>query len=775
MSTHRLTVVILFIFFLTACQPAPNPVYVGSWQYTNLRLLGAANSPDPSIDLIAVYTRSRGLEEQIRLDLLDLSDQPTYDLYLAIDTQPGGATWLPINAKSALDWDTLVIIPASGQIQAYAPPSISYSGSLDHVSTRHNMAARIVRDPQLDMLTISLSHDALGITLAGYSLQVFITPAGSIDLMDSLGPARSDGLPPPPARVLFAFWNSLPAYSPAQALRRWDGAHTGPLGDRHGLSNLLRAARGSDTPLVLLDLNQPTSLSALDYVGGVNLVKDMIASNLLSLPETLPQPTELLPLPDWARQRAITESRQIGLDFGVPASPFLYATPEEVPSLDPARLIFAPYSTAEAVPQPVTVERWRDKILVPIPQPELAADLPQQATLDGPSPDVRRALVQSALAAQIGGSPERAPILMLGGDLPLTTWGNPRIARITFHYLEVHPWMQALFAHDLLALRPSSQAPALTPSFSSPSFILEKLKASPPNFITAAAWQAYLALLAPLAPAPQGLENLRAGYLGQVEPLLAAARWANTPDPEATCAIDLDRDGQPECILASENFFAIFEIESGALIYLFALTENGPHQLIGPSSQFLTGASQPSEWDLSRGLTSDPEVIPGAFAGPGGPYQAALNNGSLTFTSPDGFTKTYRLTPSGLRLEYRTSIPVLAQLPLALDPWVRFSPGWSDRYYGQATPQGWSWELLPATPESGIQAALPLADTKPLRVEINSSATLSTRSFIESQPYLSTPEDPNRDYPAGHFLPFPMAVVEFSSPGDFSVEIQVVP
>ena len=775
MSTHRANAVILFIFFLTACQPAPNPVYVGPWQYANLRALDAANSPDPSIDLIAVYTRSRGLEEQIRLDFLDLSDQPSYDLYLAFDTQPGGATWLPFNVNSALEWDTLVVIPASGPIQAYAPPSTSNPGSLARLPTRYNTATRIVRDPLLDMLTISLNRASLGVTPAGYSLQVFITPAGSIDLMDSLGPIRSDDFPPLPARVLFAFWNSLPAYSPAQALRRWDGAHTGPLGDRHGLSNLLRAARSSGTPLVLLDLKLPTSLSALDYVGGLDLVKGMIASGLLSLPETLPRPTELLPLPDWPRQRALAESRQTGLDFGFPASLFLYATPEQAPPFDPARVIFAPYSTGEGVPHPVTVGRWRDKLLVPIPQPELAADLPQQATLDGPSLDVRRALVQTALAAQTGYSAERAPILVLGGDLPSTTWGNPRIARITFHYLEVHPWMQALFAHDLLALRPSPQAPGLTPSSSSPSFILEKLNASPSNFLTAAAWQAYLALLAPLAPAPQGLENLRATYLGQVEPLLAAARWADSPNPEATCAVDLDQDGRPECILASENFFAVFEIESGALTYLFALTESGPHQLIGPSSQFLTGASQPTEWDLSRGLAADPEVIPGAFAGPGGPYQAALDSGSLTFTSLDGFSKTYRLTPSGLRLEYRTSIPVLAQLPLALDPWVRFSPGWSDRYHGQAIPQGWTWELLPATLASGIQAAPPLTGTRTLHVEINSSAPLSTRSFVESKPYLSIPEDPNRDYPAGHFLPFPMAVVEFSSPGDFSVEIQVVP
>jgi hypothetical protein len=260
-----------------------------------------------------------------------------------------------------------------------------------------------------------------------------------------------------------------------------------------------------------------------------------------------------------------------------------------------------------------------------------------------------------------------------------------------------------------------------------------------------------------------------------VEPILAAARWADQPASETICEVDLDQDGQPECILASENLFAVFEIDSGALTYLFALTENGPHQLIGPSSQFLTGASQPSEWDLSRGLAADPEVIPGAFAGPGGPYQVALDSDSLTFTSLDGFSKSYRLTPSGVRLEYHSSVPVQAQLPLALDPWVRFSPGWSDRYHGQAIPQGWSWELSPATPVSGIQAAPPLAGTRTLHVEIHSSAPLSTHSFLESQPYLSIPEDPNRDYPAGHFLPFPLALVDFSSPGDFSVEIEVIP
>ena len=46
------------------------------------------------------------------------------------------------------------------------------------------------------------------------------------------------------------FWNTLPSATPAQTLRRWDGAHTGPMGGKHGLSVLLQAAASQGVPLV---------------------------------------------------------------------------------------------------------------------------------------------------------------------------------------------------------------------------------------------------------------------------------------------------------------------------------------------------------------------------------------------------------------------------------------------------------------------------------------------------------------------------------------------
>ena len=107
------------------------------------------------------------------------------------------------------------------------------------------------------------------------SFQAFSAPAGDSAIADSMAAFSLEGRPPARARTLLAFWNTLPAYSPAQALRRSDGAHTGPLGGRHGLGNLLKAARDYQAPVALLDLKTISSLSALDFLDQVQPLKEM--------------------------------------------------------------------------------------------------------------------------------------------------------------------------------------------------------------------------------------------------------------------------------------------------------------------------------------------------------------------------------------------------------------------------------------------------------------------------------------------------------------------
>ncbi len=351
------------------------------WVQADLRLLDPPDAQLPSQDIVAAYTRTidKGKfapfgkfinidvdqEIQVRLDFLDIAIQNQSDVYLAFDHQPGGVFQWPWGSDTQIAWDTLVLLPASGQIQAWNI----------HQQDANNTTIRAFRNPVLDTLEVHLDASGLPGSNTGFKLQIMTTPAGEKNAADQLTPFHSKDYPPKPAQVLFAFWNTLPAYTPAQALRRWDGAHTGPLGGRHGLYNLLRTARSHKIPLALLDLKSPSSLSALDYVDGVQLVQKMAQEGLLILPDTVPilpdiTPTTLTPSADFLAQ--LTKmNRQISQDFGLTTSQFIYSpiTPG-VPAHHP--VIFTnlpqPIDAIDSPPGIISPLRWRDKVVIHIPE-----------------------------------------------------------------------------------------------------------------------------------------------------------------------------------------------------------------------------------------------------------------------------------------------------------------------------------------------------------------------------------------------------------------------
>ncbi|NMC77848.1 MAG: hypothetical protein GYA59_00685 [Chloroflexi bacterium] len=55
------------------------------------------------------------------------------------------------------------------------------------------------------------------------------------------------------------------------------------------------------------------------------------------------------------------------------------------------------------------------------------------------------------------------------------------------------------------------------------------------------------------------------------------------------------------------------------------------------------------------------------------------------------------------------------------------------------------------------------------QIEIT-GASEQTRAYFDSLPWIHSPEDPDRDYPPGHYLSFPLAVIEIHSQGSFQVE-----
>jgi len=719
-------VAVYTVLLLGACTAADEAALLAPWTPASLSLLDLDDAPLPAADILAVYLRQQDDRIQIRLDLLEPGMFNAADFYLAFDTCPGGAAELPIHSRAGMDWDFLLSVPARGSIQ------------LQQSNGAERAAAGVLvwRDPQVETLLIDLNRQALtacpGSADLGFNpgyrirAQAFAAQPGEARVLDQSGIASLGAIPLRAANALLAFWNVYPAYSPATALRRWDGAHTGPLGSRHGLYNLLRSARAARLPVILLDLNSPAQLSALDYAGGLELAREMQSAGLLVLPE----------VPAAAGQTA-----------GQPA--FL------------------------------STERWEAHKTIPLARPAAGTT---QANWNGLELDLKRQLIQSAVRQNAAAATLSLEYVPLGGELPLSGWGDPRSARAALRWLKSHPWVRLLDAHSLQAARffpappqgegangaDRSLSEGLDPA------LLSALQRMPANPLSLAAWQAYAALSAPVFPQPAELPDLRKIYAGQVWSIIEAAEWAQAPHPIAGCEVDPDRDGAPECVLASETVYAQIEIETASLTFLFGFATDSPaanpssqsaHQMIGPSSQFISGLSDAATWDLHAGLSADPAVIPGAFGGPGHGFEVTRLDESLVLNDLQaGLRKIFRLESGGILLRIERDHPAhsdqkwTAEIPLALDPWQRFTPGWANRYQGRPTVYSYEWALRDGP-----------------AIRVRSNLGLKAVDFHASQMLFSAPEDPNREPPGGYYLPFPLALVEAVEPDWIEILLQPTP
>jgi hypothetical protein len=533
------------------------------------------------------------------------------------------------------------------------------------------------------------------------------------------------------------------------------------LGERHGLKHLLDASRRSQIPLTLLDLKTPASLSALDALGKMQQIAEMQHQGLLILPDTLPE-NYFGVLPEWILQQAIYIGRQISLAFGFKSSSqFVYApfASDYLPTDYELTFLRTSLHTDEALPTTQIVRGNDDQRLLPIP---LAGETIPQATDQGLPIELRRFLLHSGLSPG-----NERQIAILGGDLPQSTWGDPRAVQATLEYIAHHPWMKVLNEKELLAQQICEDCPALQ-QHSSATFdhpVVKALQQAPENSITDLALQMFLDLSVPAVTFEvEELAALRANYLGEIGNLLTAAKWEQTrtnlesttrDDITIDCSQDTDFDTQTECILANENFFALLDPEGGRLSYLFTRGPEEVSQLLGPSSQFIVGLSDLRTWDLTAGSFADPSNIPGAFSVPWEIHQVEIMENGIRF-STQGVEKIFQLTINGLRVEIHGEGVQTYQIPLAVAPEMRFQPGWMGQYEETKIPQGFIWGIADGP-----------------KVEIRSSGEISSHKFQDSQLLLGKPEDPDFGYPPGHFIPFPMVILDLSAQSELWVEFSL--
>jgi len=681
---------------LTASCGAAPPLANPPWAYADLRRLDAAgDTASPATDLLAVYTRLTGYDLQIRLDLLDLTqaDDAHYEIRL----------WDDANyAQTPLT----IQIPSQGMIRLVQPPGVS-----------SRMQARLVRDPALDTVTLSLNRYYIG---ERYAFEIYTYPATSSSPADKALDIRFDN-PSPQAQapLLLAFTDTFPATTPAQALRRWDGAHTGPTGERHGLRQVLDNARRFQVPVALLDLKTTPNLAALDFLGVTEKIRQMAQEGLLLLPDVAyGDPSDI----------SLHFSRRAATGFGLPLSPFIYAAA--------SRLV--PGASAQFVSLPDTSHISRSASTRLIPIPVQGEDM--QATLDGPSLAIRSALVNAALSS------DPTDLVVVGGSLPASTWSQADRAAATFAWLAAHPWIHALDGNDLMTFPIGADDQPATPITTS-STNLALSTSFIDNAIGDSAWLTFFMLTAPNDD--ELLAELKGKYINQLSVLRDASEWAENPTSKTLC-------NSQHCLLSNERFFAFIATDGARLTHLFYLDDTGPHQLIAPSSQFAVGLSDPSTWQSGLDEAADPSVVPGAFFDDQGswmPYTQVLSASIITLTSADNSRiKSFQLREDGLVVRYQVRGYVRTRIPLVVDPQAFFSG--PSEYRAILAPGSWTWGQV-----DGIQ------------LQVRTDASFSAQGFTVSRPFLSQSENPNIDYPPGHYYPFPLSIVDIRAYGDFNVEI----
>lgn len=676
------------------------PSSAAVWHYADLRVLDPVDAPNAASDLIAAYVRLSKQDLEIRLDLLDYTQLSGVDYSVTIQF-PGGKTWI-------------VSAPHDGQ------PTLTSPGF-----TAPGIQPRVIHDLEMDAVTVRLNRALIPYPLKNAQISASAGLNGSV--VDEVTAFSFSSSPPARAPLLLVFWNVLPAATPVQALRRWDGAHSGPLGQRHGLSILLAASQQYDVPLALLDLKTSSSLRALKLLAPDLDVAGMEKRGELILPLTGRGDPG-------ASAISLAYSQQAALANG-------YFAPDLIYGMIPMDEAVRHEAAFARLPDPTHLALWQGSLLIPMPSehadPELTpSGLPLQAKIE---------LLQTALSANA------ADLVVWGGSLPASTWGDSQMAAIMVRWLADHPWVQVMRMADLAQLTPVilsefncdnllCSTDLLSADAATRSELREAIRQMRAGSLKDEAWQAYMTLTTPTSNTD--LVKMQSAALEQIYYYIAADVWQQNPREVSDCSSDLDGDGQVECMLASPTWFNVIELDGGRLAFSAVMTSDGLQQVIAPSSQRLIGQGDPSEWRMERGPAADPLVMPGAMADgtfPWVSYEPGALEGEIQLRSPDGMVqKSVRIDDETLILS-SSSEPFL--VPLILSDASQIS----------------SHPVISGVTASGFSVFVADALTIDLSADM-----LSVASSYDSLAVLNQREDPNASYPSGHYLPFPLIRVEAS-------------
>jgi hypothetical protein len=737
------------------------------WKYSDLKLIDAADAVEPDQDLIAAYSRIDDHNLQLRMDFLELGKYLGKDIYIPIDTNPGGDTQILSDDKSRLvsdiKWDYLIKMTKTAGIELVD----------NHYKILNASQLYVVYDRDQDRIVIGVTSSNLPTISGQTKFQVIITSPGTSKIADKSKLFSIDTPSPARVKVLFAFWKTFSSDTPAQTLRSWEGAHTGPISSRHGLKYLLDVAERTDATVFLLDLLTPENISALDYLNAIPQIRKLSDRGILGLPDI------------YMYEEVGKSQTSLATTYDIDTRYHQGVYPDWIINNDLNNIDMRSNSNFYLLLNNVDYKYngkidFGDNDYAQYTRNQFDCDLlPTNQVSDIPTGNLSLNCKRLFLSSAYVRSPSP---LVLGGDFTKSILGDPLISTEVFSYIAAHPWIQVVTIQDLatsgdlLSGIPLPAQDSLTTkehdveqsvvatddrSSTIQTEVYTALLKSPRNQLTDLAWQVYDSLLEPGSPE---LVSLRENYIGQIGEILAAANWAKAPTNIHSCQLDLDYDDVNECILANDHIFTVIEPDGGYIPFVFSTDDHGIHQVIGPTWEFMTGFSDPSSWDIGLGVRADSDQILGAL-------QDNFNNWNSYFINIEdevirlydvdmAMRKSVYIYPDKIRIDILSTEPsqITPYIPLVIDPWHRFTPHWGDSYTGAEDSSGFRWGIIHGE-----------------MVGIFSTPPVTSFTFNATRKALAFPEDPNFDYSRGHYLPYPMALVELTSPDNISVDIVLNP
>ena len=668
-----------------------------TWHEGFLRLVDPADAPNPGSDIIAISSHQLQDSLLFRVDFLGTPD-PSINLQVSLSEFPG--------QNAGLEVDDF---------------SFSYQPGKEFVVYRQEQSS----DIEVSLLETGDDWLIFGIEGPGLLPKPFAKVFTSTDSeildetswMDLQKTAR-------PTYLFISFYNTLQTGTPAQTLRSWDGAHTGPNGSRHGLRYLLEAASEYQVPITLLDIKQPAALDALVQLAEIPQIQELVGQNLLFIPDAVYGDPS-------AHGQMLSLSRQSGLQYGLSVSNAVFGPVAK--TFPGYRMYFYASGTVSA-----PIYSNASYRLVPVPVDSHNVLLDNQ----GFTIPALQAL------ANAGADPEAALISAFGGDFQDSLWGDPIVAAKAMEYISSHPWIHPLTYIDLnqlsaipvsdfnnscanLLCTPKNSLELLGDEYSAwLKSIYPQLVRLQSNPVTYSAWQLY-ARITDLT-LDSDLALLQWKYRSTLEKLILAAGWADQPYELQAC---YDSPPPDYCILANDNYLAVVSPETTGLVMLFTRQNNQVSQFVAPYSQFIVGLSDPSTWEMAS-ANPDPALVESGFALDEAMTKSTLPN-KISFSSLDGLREiTYTLNKDSLEVSITSQDTVSYSLPV-----IGILAGSGNGYSLN------KYHTIHENPQPQ------------LLVEISGALSVDSISAFDSADLLSLPEDPNLAYPQGHYLPYPFSMV----------------